>query len=320
MLRVVVLLLVLLPLAAAASWVEDSWDVMGTRASVQLWHDDEGEGQRLIAAVRAEFERLNALLSPWIADSELARLNRVAHQQPVKVSAEFYALLEASQHYTILTDGAFDITFATTGHLYDLRKGERPDDDTLARHLDESGMNNVQLLPEQHVALAHEKTRIDLGGIAKGHAIDQAVALLVEGHVQHAWVSLGGDSRVIGDHRDRLWHIGIRHPRTESDVAITLPVADVAVSTSGDYERFYMDGDERVHHILSPATGKPVGELASVTILAPTSLVADALSTSVFVLGPEKGLALVEAMDDVSAILIRLDGEVIYSSDLFDAE
>lgn len=313
-------LLALLPLAAAAEWVEHSWNVMGTRANVQLWHDDSADARRIIAGIETEFSRLNKLLSPWVEDSELARVNRQAHEKPVKVSGEFYGLLEASQHYTVLTDGAFDITFATTGHLYDLREGVRPDDETLASYLDDSGMNHVQLLPEYHVALSQPRTRIDLGGIAKGYAIDQAIGILAANGVAHAWVSLGGDSRVLGDHRGRLWHIGIRHPRTASEVAITLPVADIAVSTSGDYERFYLDNGERVHHILAPDTGKPAGELASVTIMAPTSLVADALSTSVFVLGPEKGMALIEAMEDVSCILIRRNGEVLYSSDLLDAE
>lgn len=317
---VIALLLGLLPLPGLAEWAEDSWDVMGTRASVQLWHEDGVTAARIINDVRAEFARLNALLSPWIENSELATVNRDAFNQPVQVSEEFYRLLEASQHYTILTDGAFDVTFATAGHLYDLRKGSRPDDATLEDHLSDVGMTNVQLLPEHYVTLAHEKTRIDLGGIAKGYAIDQAIGILVANNIDNAWVSLGGDSRVLGDHRGRLWHIGIRHPRTATNVAITLPVEDVAVSTSGDYERFYMDNGERVHHILSPVTGKPVGELASVTIMAPTSLMADALSTSVFVLGPDKGLALIEAMDEVSCILIRRNGEVLYSSDLLDAE
>ena len=124
------ILALLMPGPALAEWLTASWDVMGTRASVELWQQDQ-EGVAAIELVKQEFQRLNQLLSPWIETSELARVNALAGQQPVTVSTEFYQLLETSRQYSVVTDGAFDITFASAGHLYDFRAGIEPDADAL---------------------------------------------------------------------------------------------------------------------------------------------------------------------------------------------
>ncbi|MDF1821903.1 MAG: FAD:protein FMN transferase [Alcanivoracaceae bacterium] len=301
---------------SVAQWASDQWDVMGTRAHVEFWEPDGERATRLIDAVHAEFDRLNALLSPWIPDSDIARINSSTPAAPVTVSAECYRLLETALGYSTLTDGAFDITFAGVGSLYDYRAGVQPDAGTVASALPKISYTSLELLPDDRVRFARDGMKVDLGGIAKGYAIDRAIQLLRQAGIEHAWVSLGGDSYVLGDRRGRLWQVGIRHPRDETDVAITLPAEDVAISTSGDYERYFMAGGERVHHILNPATGRPAGELASVTIIAAEGIQADALSTSVFILGVEKGLTLVNALDDVSAIIIDRQGNVSYSDDL----
>jgi thiamine biosynthesis lipoprotein len=171
-------------------------------------------------------------------------------------------------------------------------------------------------MPKHRVRFSEPGMRIDLGGIAKGHAIDRCIALLRERGIKHAWMSLGGDSYVLGDRGGRPWHVGIRHPRSREDVALTLPVADVAVSTSGDYERFFIRDGERIHHIINPGTGRSAGELASTTVIAERGVDADALSTSLFVMGIEAGMALANELEDVSAIMIGLDGRVHYSDDL----
>jgi thiamine biosynthesis lipoprotein len=158
--------------------------------------------------------------------------------------------------------------------------------------------------------------QIDLGGIAKGYAIDRAVAILQSHHIDNAYLSLGGDSYVLGQRNDRLWQVGIRHPRDSKAVAITLPLTDIAVSTSGDYERFFVRDGEHIHHILNPRTGKPAGEVMSVTVLAQRGIDADALSTTIFVMGVEQGLALANRLPDVSAIIIDRRGKVHYSEDL----
>ncbi|MZR63558.1 FAD:protein FMN transferase [Alcanivorax sp. DP30] len=309
-----VLLPCLLPSPARAEWQQHQWEVMGTRASVTLW--SEQDASPLFAALEAEMSRLNQRLSPWIDDSELATLNRKASKTPQTVSAELYALLEKSRHYFQITEGAFDISFASAGHLYDYREGKAPDDDTLKRATSHIDARNIQLLPDHQVRFTDPGTVIDLGGIAKGYAIDQGIALLQQAGIEQAWLSLGGDSYVLGDHRGRPWGVGIQHPRNRKAIAMRLPLRDTAMSTSGDYQRYFMDNGERIHHIISPQTGKSAGELVSVTVLAEKSVDADALSTSVFVLGREKGLALINRLPNTSVIIIDQQGAVHYSNDL----
>lgn len=308
----------LLPHSALAQWQQHQWDVMGTRASVTLW--SEQDAAPLFAALEKEMSRLNMLLSPWVEDSELAKVNRLAASEPQTISAEFYALLEKSRDYYQLTGGAFDISFASAGHLYDYREGTSPDEEALqkaTRHIDGS---NIQLLPANQVRFTDPGTTIDLGGIAKGYAIDQGIDLLKRAGIEQAWLSLGGDSYVLGDHRGRPWGVGIRHPRDKDAIAMRLPLSDIAMSTSGDYQRYFISKGERIHHIISPETGKSAGELVSVTILTEKSIDADALSTSVFVLGREKGLALINRLANTSVIIIDQQGEVYYSDDLVPPE
>ncbi len=307
-------LVLLLSLPVYANWQQHHWDVMGTRASVSLWSEDDATD--LFQQLETEMERLNQLLSPWVDDSELARLNRLGHKAPQTISPEFYQLLERSLYFYQLTDGAFDITFASAGHLYDYRQGKAPDETALADATGHIGADRIALLPDHRVHFRSPGTRIDLGGIAKGYAIDRGIALLKEAGIAHAWLSLGGDSYVLGDHRGRPWEVGIQHPRNREKVAMRLPIADLAMSTSGDYQRYFIRDGRRIHHILSPQTGKSVDGLASVTVLAGNSLDADALSTSVFVLGVEKGLALINQLANTSAIIIDRRGNVVYSNDL----
>ena len=316
--------------AQGDGWENHRWQVMGTQAELAFWPGTQ-PASATVAAIRQEFERLNALLSPWIEHSELYQANAQAAAAPVIISAEFAALIDASREYSLLTKGAFDITFASVGHLYDYRAGIAPDDAALAAARAGQGMDKVVMTPHAEangvaegggmtLSFLHERTRIDLGGIAKGYAIDRAVALLRNHDVAHAYISLGGDSYVLGDRRGRLWQVGVRHPRQENTVAITLPLADVAVSTSGDYERFFLRDGEHVHHILSPESGRPASALVSVTVLAPRALDADALSTSLFVMGIEDGLALIDRLEEVSAIIIDRHGDVHYSQDLMAPE
>jgi len=302
--RIFILLLLPLSLPLQAEWHSAAWDSMGTRATLEFWHSGN-QNEAIIDSVKQEFDRLQQLLSPWIEDSELARFNALDANK-------------RSAYYAEISDGAFDITFAGAGHLYDYRAGIAPDD----AHLQQAriGMQYLRISDESSIKPSIAKTdkaaRIDLGGIAKGHAIDRAVTLLRQAGIEHAYISLGGDSYVMGQRNARLWQVGIRHPRRQEAVAITLPLTDIAVSTSGDYERFFVRDGAHVHHILNPRTGKPAGELSSVTVLAANGMDADALSTTLFVLGIEKGMALANQLTDVSAIMIDLQGKVYYSDDL----
>lgn len=312
---------------ANAQWVSAQWSVMGTSATLEYWRDDNLNSTTesasldntlddpIVTEVRHEFERLNQLLSPWIPESELAQVNARAAQEAVTISPEFMALLKKSEDYFLLTHGAFDISFASAGFLYDYRAGKSPNAEQLKKARQLIGFEHIKMT-ENTVRFTADGVSIDLGGIAKGYAIDQAVAVLRQHNIAHAYVALGGDSYVLGDRRGRDWQVGIQHPRNDKAVAMTLPVSDIAVSTSGDYERFFIRDGERIHHILNPGTGTPSKELVSVTIMTAHSIDADALSTSVFVMGPEKGLEMINQLEDVSAVLINPQGQVTYSDDL----
>jgi thiamine biosynthesis lipoprotein len=158
--------------------------------------------------------------------------------------------------------------------------------------------------------------RIDLGGIAKGYAVDRGIAILADRGIRHGTVTAGGDTRILGDRIGRPWVVGIRHPDDRQRVIARIPLEDAALSTSGDYERYFDEDGRRYHHIINPRTGHSAGELRSVTIIGPDATTTDGLSTGVFVLGAERGLALIERLGDVDAVLVTRDGKVLYSSGL----
>jgi thiamine biosynthesis lipoprotein len=161
--------------------------------------------------------------------------------------------------------------------------------------------------------------RIDLGGFAKGHAVDRAAAILRGHAIRHAVVAAGGDSYVLGDRRGRPWNIAVRDPRRPDQVVAVLPLEDVAMSTSGDYERFFERDGERFHHVIDPKTGRSAHGLRSVTILAEDGLTSEGLSKSVFVKGLAEGMRLVESQEGVDAIVIDAEGVLHYSSGLLGA-
>jgi thiamine biosynthesis lipoprotein len=267
-----------------------------------------------------EFRRLDGKLSPYIESSELSLVNRMAATEPVAISEEFYHLLETSLDYSKLTQGAFDITFASIGHRYDYRKGIKPSDSLIDQTLPLIDYRNIRLFPDKGaVSFEMPGMRIDLGGIAKGYAVDRGIELLQQRDITHALISAGGDSRVLGDHRGRPWHIGVQAPRDDDRMVAMLPLTDSAISTSGDYERFFERNGIRYHHIIKPETGRSADTLQSVTILGPNATHTDALSTSVFVLGADKGIALINRLKDVEAVIIDQHGKMLTSDGLIDA-
>ena len=316
-----VLAVLLLLLAAAppalGAWYEDTQPIMGTRVHVELWHEDAAVGARLVAEVMAEMRRVEQTYSPYIDDSELSRLNRDAPAGWVKVAPEFVDLLQRSRRVSELTDGAFYITYASVGRYYDYRSGVRPDDLQLARAIEGIDYRYVEVDPAgQRVRFARPEVYVDLGGIAKGYAVDRCVALLRRAGVSEGSVAAGGDSFVMGNRRGKPWMVGVRDPRNEHAMAVVLPLTDTAVSTSGDYERFFEADGVRYHHIIDPTTGDSARRSMSVTILGPDATFTDALSTSVFVLGPKAGLDLINRLDGVDAIIIDATGHLSYSAAL----
>lgn len=305
---------------AEAGWLARDEAIMGTAIRVELWSEDRPAGEAAIDAVMAEMHRIDRAMSPFRPDSDLSRINREAAAAPVPVSEELFHLLACAIEFSSLSGGAFDITFASAGQLYDYRQGVRPTEDALARARDAVGWRHLELDPRHRsVRFAREGVRIDLGGFAKGHAVEMGAAILRRRGIAHAIVTAGGDSRVIGDRRGRPWTIGIRHPRREGEVVAMLPLEDLALSTSGDYERYFEVNGERCHHLIDPKTGKSPSGVHSVTIVAADGLTTEAMSKTVFVLGVEQGMRLVESLEGVDAVVVDAAGELHYSSGLLAA-
>lgn len=293
---------------------------MGTAIRVELWSESRENGEAAIRAVMAEMHRIDQAMSPFRPESDLSRINREAAGADVPVSEELFHLLACANEFSRLSDGAFDITFASAGHLYDYRQAVRPDDEALARAREAVGWERLQLDARRRtVRFGRAGMRIDLGGFAKGHAVEMGAAILRRHGIAHAIVSAGGDSRVIGDRRGRPWTIGIRHPRRADEVVAMLPLEDVAISTSGDYERYFEVDGERCHHLIDPRTGKSPSGVHSVTVIAADGLTTEAMSKTVFVLGVEQGMRLVESLGGVDAVVVDAAGQLHYSSGLLAA-
>jgi thiamine biosynthesis lipoprotein len=244
-------------------------------------------------------------------------VNANAASAPVAITAELFGLLETAQQYSRLSSGVFDITYASVGYLYDYRAHKRPDDKTIAAALPTVDYRQLKLDPvARTVAFGKPGMRIDLGGIAKGHAVDRGIDILKARGIGHAMVNAGGDTRVSGDRFGKPWVIGIRHPDDKDKVVLRIPLEDAAFSTSGDYERFFDEGGVRYHHILDPKTGRSPHAVRSVTLISSTATRTDGLSKTVFILGPKAGLDFINTLPDVDAVVIAADGKVSYSKGL----
>lgn len=314
------LLLLLAAAPALAEWHSDQADIMGTRVTVELWHLEKTVADQAMAAAMADMRRVDQTMSPYIAGSELYKLNKKAAVEAVVVSPAVFSLIEKSLYFSRLSNGSFDISFASVGRFYDYRRSVAPEQKQLLDRLPAINYQLIELNKDNHsVRFRHPYLQIDLGGIAKGHAVDRAIERLKSLGITSAYVSAGGDSRILGDRRGDPWVIGIRHPRQDNAYIAKIPLTDSALSTSGDYERYYMAGEIRVHHILNPATGRSADTVQSVSVMAPLAVDSDALSTTVFVLGVEEGLALVNRMDGIDAVVIDGQGKLHFSEGLLRA-
>jgi thiamine biosynthesis lipoprotein len=306
-------------LPAHAEWVRRVTDgIMGTRITVEVWADDEAKGNLAIDAVLDEMRHIDETMSTYKPTSEVSQVNARAADGPMHISKELFDLLTTARQYSEITDGAFDITYASVGYLYDFRKHVRPDDAEIARALPAINYRHVILDPANQTVLFSQKgVRIDLGGIAKGYAVDRGIDALKRLGYTRAYVGAGGDSRIIGDRFGTPWMVGIRDPmKGEGNVIARIPLVDAAISTSGDYERFFEEKGVRYHHIIDPHTGHSASKVRSATVIGPYATRTDGLSKTAFVLGPEKALEIYNRLDDIDAIIVELDGTVVTTEGL----
>jgi len=284
-------------------------EIMGTFARIVAVAKNEKIARRAIEAGFNEMKRIDSVMSDYKADSQLSKVNREAFEQTVKVTPELFAVLQKSVQYSRLSNGAFDIT---VGPLVDLwhKAGETnsmPDENTLAAAKARVGYEKLILdANAMTVRFAVGGMRLDLGGIGKGYAVDKAVEVMRHKGATAGMVDSGGNIRCFGKPIDNdVWLVGIQDPNLEnSEPLLVLKLNDMSVATSGDYRRFVTVGGKKVSHIIDTNTGKGSGKLASDTIIAKTAVDADALSTTVNVLGADKGLDLIESLPGTECILI----------------
>jgi thiamine biosynthesis lipoprotein len=260
-------------------------------------------------------------MSVWRAGSDVLRINAAAGAEAVAVSKDVREALHTARQISQWTASKFDVTF---GALSDVWKFDHDQDNTIPTA--EAIRARLPLIDYRQididdragtVFLRRRGMRIHLGGIGKGYAVDKAVGILRAAGLRDFMIQAGGDLYVGGQNNGRPWRLGINDPRGASGQTFgTIDLSDGTFSTSGDYARFFLKNGVRYHHLLDPATGQPARGCRSVTIVADSPLLADGLSTGVFILGPEAGMALIERLPQVEGVIVTAKNEVLVSSGL----
>ncbi len=292
---------------------------MGTIVTLTAVASDEATGQRALTAGFQEVRRLEQLLSTWIPASELSQVNRAAGQAPVTVSDETWTVVSRSLEIAALTDGAFNIAVGPAVEAWSVTERQRiPDEAELERLRPAIDLRQVQLDRQARtIYLARPEMRLDVGGIGKGYAADRVEVVMRQAGALGGVVALAGDIKTFGRlPGGKPFPFAIRHPRKPDEVLAFVDLQDEAISTAGDYERFFERDGVRYHHILDPRTLQPARACQSVTVVAKEGVMADGLDTGIFVLGPERGMALVERLPDVEAVIVDDTGRVLVSSGL----
>ena len=278
-----------------------------------------------VAAEAAEivfgiFREVDVTMSEWKPDSPLSAVNRAAGLHPVEVPADLLGVIRRGIDIGNLTNGAFDITWASLWGLWDFKAAEPrlPDKEEIRNRIDLINSREIIINDENStVYLPRSGMMIGLGGIAKGTALNRSAQALKDRGISSFLISAGGQVMLHGQRGDRPWRVGIRDPRgVASDHFSQLELSNTSVSTSGDYERYFEINDVRYHHILDPRSGMPSRGLRSATVICVDAELADALSTAMMILGPTEALALAELLPDVEVVLVDNEGRLTASNGL----
>ncbi len=284
---------------------------MNTGITITLYVNDRTEGERLFRLAFDEIARIERVLEPLKGDGELQRINMGPAGVRHEMHPEIRLMLARSGYYHELSSGAFDPTIGPLKWLWDFENGGRiPSDDDLRRAMGLVDLKNVEI-DGNHMRFAVSGVKLDFGAIAKGYAVDRMAATLRENGAKAALVNAGGNIVTIGRKPDNSdWVIGVRHPRGGQTILVE-PAPNVAVATSGDYERFFVKDGVKYHHIIDPRTGYPADKCIAATAWTDNAMDADALSTMLFLLGPKKGIEIAESLKGVEAVVFyEKDGRI----------
>ena len=291
---------------------------MGTVIEITLIGDDEEAANKAVLQAFQEIKRIETLMSPWLDSSDVTRINRSSGKESVKVSPETMEVIKKAQEISELSEGGFDITVGPLTELWRKARKKKipPSIEEVKEKLGLVNFKNIEMDQEGKVFLKKKGMAIDLGGIAKGYAVDRAFKLLKSLGYRNLIVNAGGDLRVGGFKNKQPWSIGIQNPRESQKILARISISDTAVATSGDYEKFFLYQGKRYHHIFNPKDGFPTDDCQSVTVLCKEGMIADALATAVFVLGPEKGYTLCQKLEGVDCLIVDQEGKIIISPGL----
>ncbi len=292
---------------------------MYTIVSITVVSRTDNQAQKAIDASYAELDRLAALLNFYSETSEISAINKHAGEKPVKVSRDTLDIIERAVYVSEMTDGAFDVTVGPLVKLWDIQNKVIPDQRSIEERLKIVGYKNIVLdKAASTVFLKRKGAQIDLGGIIKGYAVDKVVEVLRQNGIRSGIIAVGGEIRSLGKKPDGTsWVVGVQNPRQKSnddEVIATVELSDKALSTSGDYIKYFEKDGVRYHHLLDPKTGYPSRQCGSVTIVANDNTTSDGFA-KLFILGPEKGLAVAKKLG-FDVLFIDCKGKIVMSDGL----
>lgn len=294
--------------------------LMGSRFDITVVAKDEVQANDYIDLAISEISRIEKEISSWDPESETSKIIANAGIQPVKVNRESFDLITRAVKISELTEGAFDITYASMDRIwkFDGSMNHLPTDDEIAQSIRKVGYKNIVLDPEhQTVFLKNKGMRIGFGAIGKGYAADKAKQLLISEGVNGGIINASGDLTTWGTQPDGSpWMVGITNPLNKNKVFSWFPLDNNAVVTSGNYEKFVEFNGKKYTHIIDPRTGWPVSGLTSVTIFAPKAELADALATSVFVMGRETGIDFINQLPGMECVIVDDNGKITKSENI----
>lgn len=298
--------------------------LMGSRFDITVVALNEELGYINIEEAIAEITRIEKIISSWDKDSETSLINKNAGIKPVKVSYELFKLIERAKQISELTDGAFDISYASMDKIwkFDGSMEYIPNDDEIKKSVAKVGYNKIILNAKNRTVFLKQKgMKISFGALGKGYAADKAKELLISKQVVGGIINASGDLTTWGTKATgEKWLIGIANPLSKDKIFSWLPIVESSVATSGNYEKYVTFKGRKYSHIIDPRTGYPSSGINSVSIFAKSAEVSDALATAVFIMGKDSGLFLINQLDGIEAILVDSNNKIYKSSGiLFDS-
>ena len=294
--------------------------LMGSRFEITVTAANQEEADQYIDIAVNEISRIEKLISSWDPESETSEINRNAGIKPVKVSPELFGLISRAMKISEITDGAFDISYASMDRIwkFDGSMKAMPSTEEIENSVSKVGFRNIVLNEKENtVFLKKEGMKIGFGAIGKGYAADMAKRLLEEKGVPSGIINASGDMNAWGTKPNGdPWKVAITNPMDKKKAFALLPLNDRAVVTSGDYEKYVNFNGTRYSHIINPKTGYPATGIISATVFAPKAELADALATSIFVMGIETGIDRVDQLPEIDCIIIDVNGKIHVSKNI----